>query len=131
MFGNRFFKFFNVLTRLGQSIGSCYISVDLKEQRLVLTKNPKVISRVNLNYNLTSFWCVSSFALVLKFYLCNDKERFNLTLFFWVGGFTFYTILSVFRWFTFDVCRVLNAHFVYFRYLQGKFFATDNITDNR
>lgn len=119
MFSDRFFKILLLLTQQGIKFGSCTISVNLQDRIFVSLDNPKIISRIKINYNLVCFWAFSSFALVVKFAISGETERYKITLFIWMTGITATIIYSIHRWLTIDLVIAVNFTAVLFRHLQS------------
>lgn len=130
MFSDRLYTILYVLTLLGNKCGSCFISVNLKTRCFVISEYPKIISRMKRNYNLTWIWAFASLALVGKFYIMQEIERHNITLFFGIIGFSVLVIYSVLRWFTNDLILATNSSIILFRHLHSKYILSDPIYAN-
>lgn len=119
MFSERIFRALHLVTRIGNILGSCYMTLDLNKN-LIISSDSKSTTRLKRNYLLVWFWAAASLALVAKYYLNGNTELYNLTLFFWIGGVTFNIVYSIFRWRTLDFVRAVNATLFLFKYLHGK-----------
>lgn len=58
---------------------------------------------------------------IIVYNLIEIVEKYNITLFFWIGGFSTFVASSVLRWFPGGVCRILNLSIVLYEAIAGEF----------
>lgn len=121
MLSNRLYRIFGFLCRYGKYFGSSNLSFNLSTRSFFISTCPQTNRRLKRNYAAVGVWAALSFTTLLKFYIADDVEKYNLTLLYWTAGLTVFIAESVLRWFGAGICRTLNFSFLLYESIAGQY----------
>lgn len=126
MFSKRLYKI-AALSKFSSYIGAS--SLQFNEKTRLFAVDPTKIGRRNKAFDITLFWAIASFSMVIKFKKKGDVDRFNLTLAYWLAGVLVTIVFSITRLFDDELCNTINGTFIFVRYMHRKsFYCIKNIS---
>jgi len=120
MFSIRLLWLFSVYNKLFQVFGIFYGGNDRDQKSFHLI--PGQQWKAKLTFNITLLWCLSIVIISVKYFRLGDIDRYNMTIACSLVISITMLSYSIFRWYSHDICILLNGFTKFVDYLQSKFF---------
>jgi len=122
MLTNRLYKHFEHLENLCNLIGATAFTFN--KTTLQFSVNPRQQQKLNRNYNLTILWLVITWFIIHQHHKSGDFDNFNQGMAFGLVLLLVTAGLSITRWYTHDLCKMINGCINFLYFMHRKLYTT-------